>query len=170
MHTPKGTHPKTPFLSCTVICVILDHKSKPGSSQRSAPYANATDCWKSLLPSYLCMSQTILSCIKVAWNSGKFFYKKAFWTHPLIPSNSTNSMAMSKIKGFFSQIMCRVIYITYGNFKSFHIICPQIFETKAFSTTLNQPMIWNPKLKEINSTANMLAKILTYVSQFFHCV
>ena len=37
----------------------------------------------------------------------------------------------------------------------------------AFSTTLNQPMIWNPKLKGINSTANMLAKILTYVSQFF---
>ena len=38
------------------------------------------------------------------------------------------------------------------------------------STTLNQPMIWNPKLKGINSTANMLAKILTYVSQFFHCM
>ena len=28
---------KTPFLSCTVICVILDHKSKSGSSQRNAP-------------------------------------------------------------------------------------------------------------------------------------
>ena len=40
----------------------------------------------------------------------------------------------------------------------------------ALSTTLNQPMIWNPKLKGINSTANMLAKILTYVSQFFHCM
>ena len=73
-------------------------------------------------------------------------------------------------KRLFSQIMCRVIYIKYGNFKSFYIICPQIFETKAFGTTLNQPLIWNPKLKEINSTANMLAKILTYVSQFFHCV
>ena len=73
-------------------------------------------------------------------------------------------------KRLFSQIMCRVIYITYGNFKSFHIICPQIFEIKASGTTLNQPMIWNPKLKEINSTASMLAKILTYVSHFFHCV
>ena len=40
----------------------------------------------------------------------------------------------------------------------------------AFGTTLNQPMIWNPNLKEINSTANKMAKILTYVSQFFHCV
>ena len=28
---------KTPFLSCTVICVILDHKSWSGSSQRNAP-------------------------------------------------------------------------------------------------------------------------------------
>ena len=37
MHTPKGTHSKTPFLSCTVICVILDHKSKSESSQRNAP-------------------------------------------------------------------------------------------------------------------------------------
>ena len=36
----------------------------------------------------------------------------------------------------------------------------------AFGTTLNQPMIWNSKLNGINSTANMLAKILTYVSQF----
>ena len=37
----------------------------------------------------------------------------------------------------------------------------------AFGTTLNQPMIRNSKLKGINSTASMLAKILTYVSQFF---
>ena len=28
---------KTPFLSCTVICVILDHKTWSGSSQRNAP-------------------------------------------------------------------------------------------------------------------------------------
>ena len=34
---PDGTHPKTSFLSCTVISVILDHKSKSGSSQRNAP-------------------------------------------------------------------------------------------------------------------------------------
>ena len=27
---------KTLFLTCTVICVILDHKSKSGSSQRNA--------------------------------------------------------------------------------------------------------------------------------------
>ena len=34
---PDGTHPKTSFISCTVISVILDHKSKSGSSQRNAP-------------------------------------------------------------------------------------------------------------------------------------
>ena len=53
-------------------------------------------CWKSLLNSSLCISQTILSSIKVSWNSGKFFYKNAFWTHPLIASHSTNSMALRK--------------------------------------------------------------------------
>ena len=28
---------KTPFLLCTVICVIFDHKSKSRSSQKNAP-------------------------------------------------------------------------------------------------------------------------------------
>ena len=30
---------KTLFLSCNMICVISDHKSKSGSSQRNAPFA-----------------------------------------------------------------------------------------------------------------------------------
>ena len=47
---------------------------------------------KPLLPSSLCMSQT--SGMKLTWNLVKFLSKMAFWTHSLIPSNSTNSKAL----------------------------------------------------------------------------
>ena len=47
--------------------------------------------------------------LKIGLDLEKFFSKMAFETHPLIPWNSTNSMALSKIK-VFPQIMSRIVY------------------------------------------------------------
>lgn len=45
----------------------------------------------------------------MAWILRSSFSKMAFETHSLIPWNSTNSMALSKIK-VFPQIMSRIVY------------------------------------------------------------
>ena len=76
------------------------------------------------------MSQTILSSIKSSLDFREVSLQKGLFNTPL------NSIKFHKFRGteqnkrFFSQIMSRAIYITCGNFKSFHIICPQIYETK----------------------------------------
>ena len=58
--------------------------------------------WKSLLPSAFCLCQTIELLIKNGLDLETFFSIMAFKTHPLIPLNSTNSMALSKIQFFSS--------------------------------------------------------------------
>lgn len=62
---------------------------------------------KPLLPSSLCMSQT--SGMKLTWNLVKFLSKMVFWTHSLIPSNSTYSKALQAKWKVFPWIMCKVI-------------------------------------------------------------
>ena len=65
------------------------------------------DCTENLYyhQRFVCAKPFWVVLIKMAWIERHFFSIMAFQTHPLIPWNSTNSIALSKVQFFSSDYM-----------------------------------------------------------------